>query len=131
MSLANDSLLEALAASGYTNQELFATNANSQNTAVRIMEQVVRVIGGVSNGSIVLPSILSGDAGSMPLGWVVNDSPNTIKLFPFTGESQNGVTNGSLSVSAGAAIFYYKEPAATRKGGGQTGTTNWHSNTVS
>jgi hypothetical protein len=130
MSLANDSLLVAVAASGFTNQEVTAPNT-AQGSATRVSEQVIRIIAGVSNGAVVLPSILSGEAGSLPLGWVINDSPNTIKIFPFTGESQNGVVNQSLSVSSGAAAFYYKEPAATGKGGGQTGTTNWHSNTVS
>ena len=131
MSLANDSLLLALANSGYTNQEVTAPNASSQTTAIRVSEQVIRVIAGVANGSVVLPSILSGETGSLPLGWVVNDSPNTIKLFSASGESMNGVLNASLSISSGAAAFYYKEPATTGKGGGTTGTTNWHANSVS
>jgi hypothetical protein len=130
MSLANDALLFALANLGFTNQEVTAPNT-AQGAATRISENVMRVIAGVSNGAVVLPSLLSNEAGSLPAGWVINDSPNTIKLFPFTGESHNGSANASLSISSGAAAFYYKEPATTGKGGGQTGTTNWHSNTVS
>lgn len=130
MSLANDSLLLALAQEGFTTQECTAPDANAQGKGVRVNSTVMRVVAGVSNGSITLGSLLSNDAAS-PLGWIVNDSPNTIKLFPFTGESQNGVANASLSIATGAAAFYYKEPASTGKGGGSTGTTNWHSSAVS
>lgn len=129
MSIANDSLLFALAQQGYTNQEVQA-NATTQATAARVYSQVCRVTASVSNGAVVLGSLLSNEADNV-LGWVVNDSPNSIKLFPFTGESQNGSANGSLTIATGTAAFYYKEPTTTGKGGGTQGTNNWHSSTVS
>lgn len=130
MSLANDSLLFALAQQGYQNQEAQAPNT-TQATATRITGQVCRITGSAgANGAVVLPSLLSNEADSA-LGWVLNDSPNSIKLFPSGGESQNGVANASLTIAAGAAAFYYKEPSTTGKGGGQTGTNNWHSSSVS
>ena len=129
MSLANDSLLKALGEGGYAQQEMTCPNANSQGTATRITAQVARCTSNVGNGSAVLPPILSNEADSA-YGWIINDGANTIKLFPATGENMNGVANASLSIAAGASAFYYKEPATTGKGGGQTGTTNWHANSV-
>jgi hypothetical protein len=130
MSLVNDSLLVMLGQEGFTNQECTAPNANSQNTGFRATAPVLRVTGGVANGSVVLPSQLSNEAAN-PIGWIINDSGNTIKLFPASGENQNGTLNASLSISNGQSAFYFKEPAVTGKGGGTVGTTNWHSSTLS
>jgi hypothetical protein len=126
MSTANDAVLVALGQNAFpVNDCLGAPNANSQSTGTRCGSPVNRFTTSVSNGSAVLPSILSGEAEAMV--FVINDSPNTIKVFCASGDSQNGSLNASLSIGTGTSGVFFKVGALHSKGGGGGGTTDWRS----
>jgi hypothetical protein len=127
MSTTNDAMLYNLGVDAFpVVDNLAAMNANAQNTATPLLGAANRVVTSVSNGSCILPSILS-NASSNALLFVVNDSPNTIKVYPAAGENQNGVANATLSVPTGQSAIFMKVPPATSKGGGGGGTTDWRS----
>jgi hypothetical protein len=108
MSTANDSLFYNLGMDGFICQDgIGAPNANSQGTAWPLLSAATRVTTSVANGSLILKSILSGEASPNPLMWVINDSPNTIKVFPASGENQNGVANAALSIPSGQSGFFF------------------------
>jgi hypothetical protein len=81
--------------------ELVPGPAATQNTATRINSPLSRVLKSVSTGSLILPSILNGEANEMMV--VVNDSPNTINVYPAVGEKTNGSLNTAVSVATGAS----------------------------
>jgi hypothetical protein len=124
MSTANDALLYNLAISGFpVTDDAGAPNANSQSTGTPVVGDLLRVVTSVSNGSVTLKSSVSNDAP--PLCFVVNDSPNTIKVYPFSGESLNGTLNLALSVPSGQSGIFVRIPPATSRGGGGGGTVDW------
>lgn len=126
MSVANDALLAVLGQQGFpVNDNLAAPNASSQTTATRCGSSINRFTTGVANGSAVLPSSVSNEAE--PITFVINDTPNAIKLFPFSGENQGGVLNAFLSIPAGQAAIAIRVPAQIGKGGGGGGTLDWRS----
>jgi hypothetical protein len=128
MSQTNDALLYNLALSGFpVNDNISCPNASSQATATRATGDAVRVTNSVANGSMILPSILSQEAP--PLIFVINDSPNAIKVYPFLStvspESMNTTNNAALTIAAGGWGMFVKIPPLTQKGGGTQGTSNW------
>ena len=119
MTVANTALLFNLGISGFlVNDDNIAIGA-TQGTAWRAGGQLTRIIGGVSNAGLVLPSILSGEAAW--LTFVINDGLNTYKIYPSTGESMGGTLNASLSIPAGQSGIFV--PVFNSKGG----TTDWRS----
>lgn len=103
MSLINTSLIYNL---GLTNiafvDNLVGAANNVQAGATPLTSEVNRVTkSGATTNSFILKSILTGDAST--LTFVVNDSGNTINVFPFVGDKQNGVANAGLAIAAGAA----------------------------
>jgi hypothetical protein len=136
----NDYLFEILGTQGFTSGEdimLFAGAPTSQQGAYPIKGQMHRIVAcSVANASLVLKSVLSND--NPQLVFLINDSPNTLVVFPFksfaagsppdVGESVNGVVNGSFSLtSLNAAIFVSSLVQSKRKGGssGITPALNW------
>jgi hypothetical protein len=95
-----------LAAMGYTTNDGWdASNLNPSGIAQVIIGPATRVVTSIASGKLMLKSIASGEAVE-PM-FVINDSPNTILVFPFTGEFQNGVANASLSIATGkSAVFF-------------------------
>jgi hypothetical protein len=79
--------------------ELVPGPAAAQSTATRINSPLSRVLKSVSTGSLILPSILSGEANE--LLWVMNDSPNTINVYPASGEKTNGPLNTAFQITTG------------------------------
>lgn len=129
MSTSNDAHLAALAAEGVLIADGWgAPNASSQATATRLQGNAMRVTTSVANGSVVLPSSLSNECPY--LAWVINDSPNTILAYPFTGEKQNGGTNATLAIPSGQSGYFVRVPPAIGKGGGGGGTLDWRSAVV-
>jgi hypothetical protein len=57
--------------------------------------------------SCVLPSLAMHEA-MVPLVFVVNDGTNALNVFPWPGDSLNGVTNSPLSVPAGSVAIAIK-----------------------
>jgi hypothetical protein len=117
MSVANDALLVQLAQNGFPIVDDLAAPTSAQGTATKCIGQVSRFTTAVANGAAILPSLLSLEATG--LIFVVNDTPQTIKVFPFTGETEGGVANQSLSIATGTSgIFIAVTAAKTAKGGG-------------
>jgi hypothetical protein len=125
MSVANDSLLYNLGLQGFpVTDNQAALNANSQTTAVAVIGDAFRVTTSVANGSCVLKSSISNEAS--PLIFVINDSPNTIKVYPSVGETEGGAANSPLSIPAGqSGIFVRVPPQIAKGGGGNQGTGDW------
>jgi hypothetical protein len=73
------------------------STANAQAAATAIKTDVMRVTKSTSNGSLILPDALTGCAEEMH--WVLNDTANTIQVFPFVGGSINGVANTALALT--------------------------------
>ena len=130
MSLANDSLLAALAQEGIPVYDNAAATGTTASTGQRLFGQAVRVTtsAGGGNGVVVLPSLLTNEAPGM--WWVINDSPNTILIAPFNNttnpEKQNGTNNQTLSVGTGTSAHGFKV-TQTARGGGATNTIDWRS----
>lgn len=69
-----------------------------------------RVVASPANGAILLPAMLNEDEAA-DIVFVINDSANTIQVFPALGETMLGVANAAFSVAAGATgIFLCKPP---------------------
>lgn len=103
MSLINVSLKYNLAgtAVAFVDNLVGAAN-NVQAGATPLTSEVNRVTKSTASlNSFILKSILSGDASVMT--YVINDSANTVNVFPAVGENQNGVANAGLAVAAGAS----------------------------
>lgn len=131
MSTANDALLLNLANDGFNIQNDVGAPNTTQGTATPIKSGATRVSfsSGSGNGALILPSILTNEVGLDPLRFIINDSPNAIKVFPAQGETQNGVANQSLSIPAGQSAICSKVQTSTvsRGGGPNTGTNDWRS----
>ena len=127
MSTANDALLVALGQEGIQVYDCLGAPNTAQATATKCIGQANRFTTSVAGGSAaaVLPSVVSNEAQFMV--FVINDTPNTIKVFPFTGENNNGAGNGTLSIPAGQSGIFIRVPPAVGKGGGGGGTTDWRS----
>lgn len=125
MSVANDGLLLALGQNQFTINDDMVAPGTTQAGATKCIGQVCRVTTSTASAtaSMILPSLLTQEAQS-PV-FVVNDSPNTVRVYPFTGETEGGVTNSALSIPAGqSGIFVKINGAAVGKGGGQTSVVN-------
>jgi hypothetical protein len=120
MSAANDALLLALAQDGYPLVDDLAAPNTTQQLATRCFGVVSRFTTSTASAtaSAILPSLNTNEAP--PIMFVINDSPNTIRTYPFTGETEGGVANAALSIPAGqSGIFVKITAAAVGKGGGQ------------
>jgi hypothetical protein len=112
MSLANSALLNSLSLAGTVlddNQTAGgATGVTVQAGATSIVGEGIRVLRGAAGTSVILKSVLSGDAG--PLVWIVNDGTNSINAFPAAGEFNNGGANQVLAVPAGQGAIFVRVP---------------------
>ncbi len=124
MSTTNDSARYDLAQLGLVEFDGLSCNNTTQATATALLGEINRVvISAAANGAAVLKSVLSNEAP--PICYVINDSANTIKVFPFTGENINGSLNTSLSVVAGGLACFFRVPPLLSKSGGGGGTNDW------
>lgn len=127
MSVANDALLVTLGQNQFPVYDgLVSSVAAAQAGATRLTGNVNRITKAVSTGSFILPQMATGEADSS-LVFVINDSANSIDIFPFVGETINGSANASFAVGAGtSAICIRVYGASIGKGGGnQTPTNDW------
>lgn len=114
MSLANNALLNTLAIFIGTPVQDDETaggpgNVTTQAGATAVVGEAVRVTRAPTIGnSMILKSVLSGDAS--PLTFVINDSANSINVFPATGETNNGGLNQVLAVPAGQSGIFVRVP---------------------
>lgn len=112
MSLANDSLRNSLALQGWVIDDDQtaggATGVTVQAGATAVLGEGIRVTRGGAGASLVMKSVLSGDAAA--LTFVINDGPNSINVFPAPGEFNNGGANQVLAVPAGQSAIFVRVP---------------------
>jgi hypothetical protein len=123
VSVANDSLLYSLGLAGFPVTDNQSALLLTQATGVAVIGDAFRVTNSVSNGACVLKSSVSNE--SCPLVFVVNDSPNTIKVFCSPGENLGGSLNASLSIPTGQSGIFVRVPVQVQKGGGGGGTADF------
>lgn len=122
MSLANLGLIYNLALLATPILDNQATGpASAQTTALPVAAEAIRVTSSAANGSLILRSIKTGEASTMT--FVINDSANTIVVFPSVGESLNGTTNASISIAAGVSGLFVFVPQ-------KLGGPDWRGNTI-
>lgn len=110
MSTTNTSLLGHLGRHRFScDDDKTAGIANSQGGANAILSQVSRITSAVANGSMILRDMLTNDAPS--LVWVINDSAQTIQVYPFVGQHVNGALNTALAIAAGGFGFFSRVQA--------------------
>src|SRR5215831_13868110 len=84
-----------------------------------------RVNGAASNAGVILPSLLTGEAEAPIV--VVNDSANTIKVYPALGEKVNGSLNTAVSLTTGQVIVLFPDFNSPTGGG----TLDWRGAAIS
>lgn len=127
MSVANDAMLVFLGQNQFPVYDgLVGTVAAAQAGATRLTGTVNRVTKSISTGSFILPQMTTGEADSAGV-WVINDSPNTINVYPFVGETMQGTANAVFQITTGTSGFFLRVYGASiQKGGGnQTPTNDW------
>lgn len=127
MTVANDALLVTLGQNQFPVYDGLVSNvAAAQAAATRLTGSVNRVTKAVSTGSFILPQMLTGEADSNMV-FVINDSANSINVYPAVGETMSGSANAAFSIGAGTSgIFIRVYGASIGKGGGnQTPTNDW------
>jgi hypothetical protein len=110
MSLANAALIYTLGLLGTpVDDNRTAAGNNTQAGAAAILSELTRVtISSAGNNSLILRSVLTGDAS--PLTFVVNDGNSSINVFPAVGDFMNGVANQALAIPAGQSGIFVRVP---------------------
>lgn len=133
--ITNDYIYEICGGQGFSegdNISLFAGAGLTASTGYPIRAQLHRVTTAIANAALVLPSIMT-NADNAPLIIIVNDSAQTVKVFPFLGpspdntENINGVATGFSITSVTSAVFFASLVQLKRKGGSGSTTPalNW------
>lgn len=112
-----------LMGSKYAKVELIPGPATTQATATRINNALVQCRSGPGNGSLILPSILSGEANTIVI--VVNDLPTALYIYPAHGEKMNGTIDAPLAMGSGQVTIFMPILNSV----GNPSTTDWHSAT--
>lgn len=129
-SAANDAIYEWLGTNGFfiIDNQYVATGQTSANTGLPFLSQCVRVTKSIaSSAAMVLPDLITNNnMGGMVA--LINDSPNTITVYPFPSASQtvNGTT--SVTVATGTTTIFLAVQKFVKRGGyqGQSGAgTDW------
>lgn len=111
MSTTNTSLMGHLARARFAiDDNRSAGSAASQSGALPVLYQVTRFTLAVSTGSVSLRDMLTNDTAAM--NWVINDSANSINVYPFPGQNMNGSLNAALSIAAGGFGFFSQVKAS-------------------
>jgi hypothetical protein len=118
MSVNNLAIYYDQAMDGYNCFDDVIAQGSTQATALRIPGQWTRIIGGLLNSGVILPSILSGEftAGKY---MVMNDGANQVRVYCALGENHNGGSNAFLAIPSGSTGVFY--PVPNHHGG----TINW------
>jgi hypothetical protein len=104
MSVTNNAVLFVFSNDGQTIVELVPGPAAAQNTAVRINNEVIRVLKSVSTGSLILPSMLTGEANEAVV--VANETAVTINVYPALGEKTNGNLNTAFQITTNVSGIF-------------------------
>jgi hypothetical protein len=138
MTIANDSVLQAFLELQLPMQDNLSATAQGssflQGSSVCLRSQINRFTVAPSTGTAVLPQMATGEAD--PVVVVINDGANSMNVYPFVGEKQNGATSAfgavtaALAVPAGqAAVFVMGR--GVKKGGVATALPlEWKSGTI-
>jgi hypothetical protein len=101
----NTSLIGHLGRHGYTLDDARTTGpASTQATAAPLLSSATRFTGSVANGSAILGDMLTNNKNET-LVYVVNDSPNSIVVYPFGSQTINGGTTPLTIAAAGFGLF--------------------------
>jgi hypothetical protein len=108
-----------------------AVGATSQAAGLSARGEQLRITQSVLNGSVVLPSLTTGDAPRMIL--IVNDSPNSITVGGSAGDKVGGVATtaafgaGVQAVTTLNSVLFVASVSPTGVGGVATvSPNNWH-----
>jgi hypothetical protein len=108
-----------------------AVGATSQAGGFSAHGEIIRVTQSILNGSIVLPSLTTGDAPRVVI--IMNDSPNSITVGGSAGDKVNGVATTSTFGAGVQAIatltfgVFVASVSPTGVGGVPTvSPNNWH-----
>jgi hypothetical protein len=115
MSVANTALLYNLGLTQFpVYDDLASLVVTVQTGATSLIGEACRVTTAIANGAFTLKSLLTLDGP--PLVFVINDSAQTIKVFPFLStaspESINGTANLALSIPTGQSGIFISVPNA-------------------
>jgi hypothetical protein len=115
MTVANTALLYNLGLTQFpVYDDLASTVVSSQVGATQLIGEACRVTSAVANGSFILKSLLTLDGP--PLVFVINDSAQAIRVYPFLSvpspESVNGSANSFLSIPTGQSGIFISVPNA-------------------
>jgi hypothetical protein len=139
MSLANDSILQDLIDQGnfpYMDNLTATAQASSflQASTVCCRSQINRFTNVPSTGTAVLPQMATGEADEMVV--VINDGANSMNVYPFVGEKQNGATSAfgavtaALTVPAGQSGVFFMGRGVKRGGVPTTLPLEWKSGVI-
>lgn len=111
MSTATLALMGHLARHGFTiDDDRSAGALAAQAGASPITRNVTRcTVSSAATASFILRDILTNDTPSMV--FVINDSANSINVYPFVGQNINGSLNTALAVAAGGFAFFSRVQA--------------------
>jgi hypothetical protein len=107
------------------------TGLTTANKGVAIRTPVIRIINSVASGAVVLPDLITNDnAGGLIV--VINDSTQTVTIFPFPSASQTVNGGASVTVASNASYVLYSVPKLFRRGGyvGTASGTDWRGATI-
>ncbi|SRR6266516_5795783 len=88
--------------------------------------EVVQIRQGVSNGGLILPSVLGLDASGIV--YITNDGPNSINIYPAVGEVINALAaNAAIALVSGAVAVCVRIPRhlSTTHGRTAVATAGW------
>jgi hypothetical protein len=112
MSLSNQAVLNSAGLQGWAFFEDISGGPTGASTvqagATPVRGEGLRITKGIANGSVIMKSVLSGDAA--PMAFIVNDGANAVNFFPAVGEFNNGVVNQVLAVPAGQSLLAIRVP---------------------
>lgn len=80
--------------------------AAAQATAFPLTSGATRVTVAAATGSFILQDVLTNVAPDVC--WVLNDSANSINVYPFSGQNINGALNTPLAVAAGGFALFLR-----------------------
>lgn len=101
MSVTNSNLLIHLGRMRYNIDDDRSGGAlAAQAGAAPLLNAATRcTVSSAATASFILPDILTNEADGII--WVLNDSANSINVYPFIGQNMNGGANAALAVAAG------------------------------
>lgn len=133
-SAANDSLFETLGVNGFfiLDDQVIGTGQTTANLGLAVASQCIRVTKSVSSGAVVLPDLITNNNFG-GLVAIINDSAQTITIYPFPSSSQTVGGSASTTLASGSSMILLAVQKIQKRGGyANTGAgTDWRTGTFS